>query len=179
MMKKGKVITKNHIAVFVMVLALAAAVWLNMRYSGESKFLGEAAFVSNKGSSKTAETAASVKEKAQDYFEKAIKDREEAFDKTQETVEESLKSANLSDDEKQKALNDLAALSNRIAAAQNIETVLKAKGFEKAVAVLNDKTANIVVQSDGLTPEQTLQIEDVVTTQTDIPLSGVKIVTVK
>ena len=105
MMKKGKVITKNHIAVFVMVLALAAAVWLNMRYSGESKFLGEAAFVSNKGSSKTAETAASVKEKAQDYFEKAVKDREEAFDKTQETVEESLKSANLSEDEKQKVLD--------------------------------------------------------------------------
>lgn len=177
-MKKGKVFTKNHIAVFFMVLALAAAVWLNMRYSGDGKFLGEAAFVSNKTEGDTVETAAKVKEKAEDYFETAAKERDDAYNKAQESVEETLKSANISDEEKEKALNDLAALSNRIAAAQNIESILKAKGFSKVIAVLSVNSANIVVSAKELTAEQTLQIQDTVTTETDIPLSSVKIVTV-
>ena len=53
-MKKGKVIGKSHIALAVMVVALAGAVWLNMRYSNEegkdtsnssSKYLGQAEYV--------------------------------------------------------------------------------------------------------------------------------------
>ena len=47
MMKKGKVFGKSQIAVTVMVLALAAAVWLNMKYTPTSgKYLGEASYVS-------------------------------------------------------------------------------------------------------------------------------------
>ena len=179
-MKKGKIITKNHIAVFAMVLVLAGAVWLNVRYSGGEKFLGQAAFVSKKTSSgDTVETAAKVKEKAGDYFAAAVKEREDAFAKAQETVEETLRSASVSEEEKQSALKTVNELSNRIATAQNIEAILKAKGFEKVVAILGDGTANIVVSSDPLTEQQTVQIQDTVTTETDIPLKGVKIITVK
>ena len=178
-MKKGKVLTKNHIAVFFMVLALAAAVWLNMRYSGDGKYLGEAKFVSNKKSSETVETAAKVKESASDYFATAIEDREKAYEKAEETVEEALKSASITPEEKEEALKQLSVLSNRIAAAQNIESILTAKGFNEVVAILGEDSANIVVKSEGLTTEQTLQIEDTVTTQTSIPIGKVKIVTVK
>ena len=44
---------------------------------------------------------------------------------------------------------------------------------------MNDTGISIVVKSDGLTSAQTLQIQDVVTTQTNIPLSGIKIVPIK
>ena len=178
-MKKGKVLTKNHIAVFFMVLALAAAVWLNMRYSGDGKYLGETKFVSNKGSSETVETAAKVKESADDYFKKAKSDRESAYEKAEELVEEALKSASITPEEKEKALNDLASLSNRIAAAQNIESILTAKGFKDVVAILGEDSVSIVVKAEELTTEQTLQIEDIVTGETSIPISKVKIVTVK
>ena len=36
MMKKGKVFGKSQLAVTVMVVALAAAVWLNMKYTPTS-----------------------------------------------------------------------------------------------------------------------------------------------
>ena len=63
--------------------------------------------------------------------------------------------------------------------ANNIETLLKAKGFEKAVAVLSDDNASVIVKSEGVTTQQTLQIQDIVTAQTQIPLSNIKIITIK
>ena len=70
-------------------------------------------------------------------------------------------------------------MAGRAESESNIETLLKAKGFEKVIAVQNDTEISIVVKSDGLTSAQTLQIQDVVTSQTNIPLSGIKIIPVK
>ena len=61
----------------------------------------------------------------------------------------------------------------------NIATVLKAKGFKKAVAVLNDTGATVFVEGEGLTSQQTLQIQDVVTSQTKVSLGNIKIIPVK
>ena len=77
-MKKGKVFGKTQIAVTAMVLALAGAVWLNMKYTPSSgKYLGEASYVSNSSSSKEAlQTAAKAnEEKSEDYFTKTKKER--------------------------------------------------------------------------------------------------------
>ncbi|MBR4972928.1 MAG: SpoIIIAH-like family protein, partial [Clostridia bacterium] len=60
----------------------------------------------------------------------------------------------------------------------NIETLLKAKGFEKSLVIISDKGINVVVKSEGLTSQQTLQIQDVVTNETDITLQNIKIIPV-
>ena len=169
-MKKGKVFGKTQIAVTAMVLALAGAVWLNMKYTPSSgKYLGEASYVSNSSSSKEVlQTSAKAnEEKSEDYFTKTKKERSDARKEAEETVKETLSSAKLTE------------LANRAESESNIEALLKAKGFEKALAVMNDTGISIVVKSDGLTSAQTLQIQDVVTTQTNIPLSGIKIVPIK
>ncbi len=176
-MKKGKVFSKGQIAIFVMALALVAAVWLNMRYSSNEKFLGEAAFVSSDTSKPAVKTSAKA-EKSENYFEKAKKDRETALKEAQETIEETLKSANISEEEKKTALAKCQSLADRISNSVSIETLLKAKGFSDAVAVLGEDSANIVVSSEGLTAGQTLQIQDIVMSETDIPLGNIKIVTV-
>jgi len=174
-MKKGKVLTKGHLALAVMVLALGAAVWLNMKYSSE-KYLGEATFVDNSEQSAVA-TGAEVKET--NYFETAKKEREDARKEAQELIEETLKNSKLTDADKQKALSATKDMATRIENEANIETLLKAKGFKEAVAVISENNANIIVKSDGLTTAQTLQIQDIVTAQTKIPLNNIKIVTVK
>lgn len=172
-MKKGKVIGKKHIALCVMVLALGAAVWLNMKFSSD-KYLGEAKYVSN-----NSPTAVQTAGKSEDYFETAKKEREKARQKATEFIEETLKSENLTDADKQNALNSTKEMAIRMENEANIETLLKAKGFKKAVAVISEKNVNIIVKSDGLTTAQTLQIQDIVVEETKIPLSNIKIVTVK
>ncbi len=176
-MKKGKVFGKGHIAVVVMLLALGAAVWLNMKFSSD-KYLGEAKYVDN-SSNNAVETAAKVEEKATDYFKEAIKEREDAYQTAKETVEELLDNEKLDEADKKQALSIIESLAKRIEGENNIETILKAKGFNKIVAVIGDKGINIVVNSDGLTTAQTLQIQDVVTGETDIDIGNIKIVAVK
>ncbi len=179
-MKKGKVFGKHHVLLALMVMALGAAVWLNMKFSSTEKYLGQATLVNDSEISKgdAVQTAAKAEE-IEDYFETAKKDRQKALDDAQELVEESLKSANASESERAEALKTTATLAARIEKANNIETLLKAKGFEKAVVIISDTDVSVVVKSEGITTAQTLQIQDVVTTQTQTPLSNIKIVTVK
>ena len=108
-MKKGKVFGKTQIAVTVMVLALAGAIWLNMKYTPSSgKYLGEASYVSNSSSSKGAvqTSAKASEEKSDDYFTQTKKERADARKEAEESVKEALSSAKLTEDDK-KAGNEL------------------------------------------------------------------------
>ncbi len=179
-MKKGKVFGKNQVVLALMVLALGGAIWLNMKFSSTEKYLGEATYVSENDVTSGEAIATSAKvEKDTDYFESAKKDRQAALDEAQEITEETLKSANATDAEREKALAAVTQFAARIEKANNAEALLKAKGFSKAVVIIGESDVSVVVKSEGITTAQTLQIQDIVTAQTKIPLSNIKIVTIK
>lgn len=174
-MKKGKVFSKVHITMLVMALALGAAVWLNMRFSSE-KYLGEAAYVDNKSSSSAVQTAAKADT---DRFKEAVSEREKAYKKAEELVRDTLDKESVSKEEKEQAVATVASLAGRLEKESNIETLLKAKGFEKAVAVIGDNNVTVLVSSDGVTTAQSMQIQDIVTSETGVALGNIKIVAVK
>lgn len=178
-MKKGKVFTKGQAILVIMVLCLGAAVWLNMKFSSKEKYLGEAAYVSGDSSPEAVETSATVDTTDKNYFENARRERSSNLKKQQETVEETLKSSSLSDEEKSNAVDKIAELVARMEKENNIETLLKGKDFADALVIIGDKDVNVIVKSDGLTTTQTLQIQDIITSQTNIPLSNIKIIPVK
>lgn len=179
-MKKGKVFGKSQIAVTAMVLALAAAIWLNMKYTPSSgKYLGEASYVNNTSSESEAVQTSAKAQENDDYFTTAKKERENARKESQELIEETLKNDKLTDEDKKSALSKAEEIAGRIESEGNIESLLKAKGFEKTVAIISDTGISVVVKSEGLTSAQTLQIQDVVTSETNIPLSNIKIVPIK
>lgn len=178
-MKKGKVFGKGQIAVAVMLLALGAAVWLNAKFlPSDTKYLGEASYVNGteEEAGEAVETAA--KAEKSDYFQKAKKDRETARNTAEETIEELLKNDKFTEEDKKNALAQIEALGANIEKESNIESLLKAKGFSDALAVIGDKGISIVVKSEGLTSAQTLQIQDIVTNETSIPLANIKIIPV-
>ena len=179
-MKKGKVFGKSQIVVAVMLLALGGAIWLNMKYTPSSgKYLGEASYVSGKNSVSAVEPSAKAEKTTGDYFTEVKKERESNRKKAQESIEETLKSAKLTDADKKSALAKIEELADRSEHESNIEALLKAKGFEKAIAVIGNSGINVVVRSEGLTSAQTLQIQDIVTAETNISLANIKIVPVK
>ena len=178
-MKKGKVFGKHHVILALMVVALGAAVWLNMKFSSNEKYLGDATLVNESNFSDGEVVQTSAKAEDLDYFEDAKKNRQEALTEAQELVEETLKSANATDSEREQALKTTSQIAERVEKANNIESLLKAKGFEECVVIIGENDINVVVRSEGVTTAQTLQIQDVVTAQTKIPLSNIKIVAVK
>ena len=184
-MKKGKVFTKSQIALAVMVIALGAAVWLNMKYSSSivtsseenSKYLGEALYVDNASGSSAIQTGGSVEQN--DYFTQAKKQREEALKQSQEQIEETLKDDGASESEKEQMRALSAQLAKRIEAQANIENLLIAKGFSEALAIIGENDVNIVVRSDGLLTSETLQIQEIAVAQSGVSLANVKIIPVK
>ena len=175
-MKKGKVLGKGQIAVAVMLMALGAAVWLNTKYLPSStKYLGEASYVSTTEDEGDA-VQTSAKTDNADYFTTTKKEREAARKEAVETIEDLLDSEKLTDDDKQSALAKIEKIGKDIERESNIESLLKAKGFEKAIAVISEGGINVIVKSEGLTSAETLQIQDIITEQTDIALANIKII---
>ncbi|MBQ6826248.1 MAG: SpoIIIAH-like family protein [Clostridia bacterium] len=175
-MKKGKVLTKGQITVAVMLIALGGAIWLNAKFlpSG-TKYLGETSYVSKTEDKEAVQTAAKAETK-EDYFSKSAADRKKAREEAVEAVEELLDTDKLTDADKKTALQKIELIAKRIEAESNIETLLKAKGFENALAVISDSGVSIVVKSQGLTSAQTMQIQEIATEQSGVSLDKIKII---
>ena len=176
-MSKGKVFTKGQVIAFLMVLCLAGAIFLNVRFSSTGKYLGEATYVRKNTSTAVKTSSKSVKES--DYFEDAKNSRKKAYTEAESKVKELLDNDKLTEEDKKEATETVKGIALNLEKANNIETILVGKGFKKVVAVLTATDATVVVKSDGLNAAQTMQIQDAVTTQTGIDLANIKIVTVK
>ncbi len=180
-MKKGKVFGKSQIALAVMVVALAGAVWLNMRYSGEtaeasgdtsSKFLGSTSYVNGEAEGNSGE----ISDPVAVYFNRLRADRLKAREEAYSTIEATVKNAEVSEDAKKASLDKATALALRGEKESAIETLLKAKGFSSAIAVIGDEDVNVIVESAALETAQTLQIQDAALSQTDFTAKDIKIV---
>ncbi len=179
-MKKGKVFGKSQIALAVMIIALAGAIWLNMSYSKDSKeaandtpskYLGQAEYVNNEQSGEEGSS-----DPVTLYFQRLRSDRLNAREDAIAVINETLESTDLSDANKKAAVDRAAELASRTEKEAAIETLLRAKGFAAGIAVIGDEDINIIVHSDELLTSQTVQIQDAVLSQTDFPLSKIKII---
>ena len=176
-MKKGKVLGKSQLTVALMVVALGAAIWLNTKYlPSDTKYLGEASYVSNSSEDKAVETSAKAET---DYFTTAKKDREKAREDAIEFIEDTLDNDKLKEGDKKSALAKAEEIAARMEQESNIEAILKGKGFKQALAIINDNGITVAVKGEGLTSQQTLQIQDVIMGETEIPLAQIKIIPVK
>ena len=180
-MKKGKVFTKSQVALAVMVVALAGAVWLNMRYSADgaetvgnesSKYLGSASFVNGEAEGEGNQ----INDPVGVYFARLRADRLKAREESLAIIEEALENSELSEENKKNALDTAAALAGRTEKEATIETLLKSKGFQSAVAVIGDEDINVIVESGGIKAAEAVQIQDIVLSQTDFSASKVKII---
>ncbi len=176
-MKKGKVLGKSQVTVALMLVALGGAIWLNAKYlPSDTKYLGEASYVSISSDKNAVQTSAKAEA---DYFDESKKERSKAREEAIELIEETLDRDKLKEQDKKSAIAKTEEIASRMEQEANIETLLKAKGFKQAIAVINDTGITVVVKGEGLTSQQTLQIQDIVTSETEIPLANIKIIPVK
>ncbi|MBE6767135.1 MAG: SpoIIIAH-like family protein [Clostridia bacterium] len=185
-MKKG-VFGKKQLTLAVMAVALCGAVWLNMEYSASgggfseeteptASYLGQAQFVNGQVSDELKETSGNVQG---DYFETTRRERNEAREAAIDELEDTVSDAKISDEVKKAAVEKLTALTTRMDTEASIEALLKAKGFKDVLAVIGDNDINITVKVEKLLENEIIQIQDIATSQSGMPLEKVKIITVK
>ena len=117
----------------------------------------------------------------EEFFEQARLDRTKTRDEALDTLQKSLKSAKLSDEEKEALTAQLTAAIDHITAESDIESLVKAKGFVDCVAFIDGDAVDVTVMttSDGLTKEEVAQIRDIVLSKCQVTAQDITIVEVK
>jgi stage III sporulation protein AH len=105
------------------------------------------------------------KDSGSEFFEKARLDRTKTRDGAVDDIQKSLKKSSLTADEKEKLTEKLTSYLQDITHENEVETLVKAKGFADCLCILDDGKADLTVMTssgDGLNASQVAQIRDIV-----------------
>ena len=94
--------------------------------------------------------------------------KEQTRAKNKETLLDIINNANISEEQKQDAINGMIALTDMAEKETAAEILLEAKGFNDVVVSISGSGVDVVVNSPSLTDAQRAQIEDIVTRKTGI-----------
>lgn len=101
------------------------------------------------------------------YFEEAKLSREQTRAKNKETLTDLVNNKNVTDAQKEKAMNEIMKMTTVSEKETAAENLLAAKGFEEAVVTILEDSVDVVVNAEELTEQQIAQIEDVVKRKTE------------
>ena len=137
--------------------------------SGASKNYGEAQLVSVASDS------------GAKFFEQARLKREKAHDEAMDTIQKTMKSSSMSQEEKKQYAAQLTASLEDLNAENEIETLVRAKGFADCLCFLQSERADLTVMTSGepLTAAQVAQIRDVVLSRSSVSAQNITVVEVK
>lgn len=104
--------------------------------------------------------------------------KEQTRAKNKETLLEIINSAELNEEQKQDAVNNMVKMTEIAEKEAAAEILLEAKGFSDVVVSLNGDGADVVVNALELTDAQRAQIEDIVNRKTGVAPENIIISTV-
>jgi stage III sporulation protein AH len=171
---------RNFVIVFS-VLLIGVAVYVNWTLFGNANDIADpnddpkGAQTSVNGENGDSSSADGDKNGSANFFAASQIERQRARDEAIEVLQSVVDDATALDVAKEQALADIAAIAATIETEANIESLVKAKGFEECVAVINGDKANIIVKSEGLKPNELSQILEIVYLQADILPANVTI----
>lgn len=114
-----------------------------------------------------------------EFFSAAKLSREQTRAKNKETLMEIIDNKNVTEEQKQNAIDSMINFTS-ITEKENVtETLLQAKGFTEVVVTIVDDGVDVVVNANTLTEQQMAQIEDVVKRKTGIASKNIVISPVK
>ena len=115
------------------------------------------------------------------FFEEARLKRQKAHDAALDTIQKTLKSSGLSAEEKKTYAQELTGNLEDLHAENEIETLVKAKGFADCLCFLQSGRADLTVMTagDALTAAQVAQIRDVVLSKSSVTAQNITVVEVK
>ena len=115
------------------------------------------------------------------FFEEARLKRTKAHDEAMNAVQKALKSASLSAEEKKSYTQQLTGSLEDLNAENEIETLVRAKGFADCLCFLQSGRADLTVMTSGdaLTAAQVAQIRDIVLSKSNVTAQNITIVEVK
>ena len=103
--------------------------------------------------------------------------KEQVRAKNKETLLEIINNVNISEEQKQEAIDGMIALTDIAEKETAAEILLEAKGFDDVVVSISDGMVDVVVNTAELSEAQRAQIEDIVVRKTGISAENIVIST--
>ena len=171
-----KKVGKRNIVICVMVLLVAASVCINWAlYSGAQTPPADDQAGAPDGNTEQTGTN-DENDNVASYFASVQISRQQARDEALEVLQLVIDSDSAVESAKAEAIADVSRIADEIASEANIETLVKAKGFEDCIAVINDGNASVVVKTESaLLQNQVAQIMEIVYEQANISPENIKI----
>ena len=111
------------------------------------------------------------------YFASAELSRDQARDEALAVLQSVLDSADAKEEAKAQALTDISRIALEIEKEANIESLVRARGFEDCIAVLSGDTASIIVKADTeLLQTHVAQISEIVYEASGVLPANIKII---
>lgn len=189
---------KRQLVLAALVVALGAAVYLNWQFTGENQLVAAGTDVSEKAvgeaqlvnasamSSSPEESGAAVSgassesgepaKTAEEYFSETRLSRQQSRDEAVELLEDVLQDAKASEEAKKEAVSQAAVIAQNVLQENNIENLVKAKGFADCVAFLQNGECTVVVQTHESNQNNAIMIKDIVTGQSGVSSDKIKII---
>ena len=111
------------------------------------------------------------------FFEQARLKREKSHDEAMDTIQKSLRSAALTEEDKKAYAAQMKQNLEDLNAENEIETLVRAKGFADCLCFLQPGRADLTVMTsgDGLTAAQVAQIRDIVLSKTQLSAQNITV----
>ena len=104
--------------------------------------------------------------------------RQQARDSASELLNQVLEGQDATDEEVNEATGKAAEIAENIIQESNIETLIKAKGYEDCIAIIEGDQCSVMVKIQMAQPNDAVIIKDIVHTQTGIEYDAIKIIEV-
>lgn len=173
---------KKHVLGSALILALAAAVYVNWQFTSAQgaspKELGAASYVNATVASTKDEfvTTAALSKEQENYFAAERIKRAATQDKVIDKSEELLKTDNSSEEELSQAQKDVAVILKNFTVQDSIESIVKAKGFSDCLCYISEKGVTVIVPDEELNDTAALVIDDAVVSHYDVSYENISIV---
>ena len=172
---------RNFVIVFS-VLLIGVAVYVNWSLFGNADDIENpndnptGAQTSTGGENGDSAPTDGEKNDGVNFFAASQIERQRARDEAIEVLQSVVDDATALDVAKEQALADIAAIAATIETEANIESLVKAKGFEECIAVISEGSVTVIVSADELQAAQTAQILTIVYETTGISPENVSII---
>ena len=165
----------KSLAVLLVVVLIGAAVYVNYKlfYDPVSSIgYGDNNMENQFGGSAT--TGGNAEE--ENYFTATALNRQQSRDEAIDVLKLVSESSESSEEARAEATAKISQIAVDIQNEQNIETLVKAKGFEECVAIISENSVSVIVGADELQAAEAAQILAIVYETTGINPENVSII---
>ena len=196
-----KCIKKNQILIYVFVLILMVAGYLNYKSNTDEQLaleatteladIGDATLVnsndmvqSDNTINQNAVTQNTITEdnvietsteNSSDYFVQSKLERDSMYSQMLETYNNILNSDNSLETQRQSATEEIKKINNIKNGIMICENLIKTKGFENSVIFVNGDSINVIVGATELKQEEIAQIQNIITRELNTKIENIHI----